>query len=295
MTPEEPVVRVYDNLLNARPFTHSWMPEHTFPIGDATLADRDALRGLAGIEVHFNDPLSDELGFAHDLLLGEPERCYLYTAEPTSAPRSRVRSYKGLFWRDSAIQRSGAVEAELEVGQSYTHLVGIAPVTAHTLPECAKRFSDGQSSFIVASASPQRLSAAFAETVLLRCGPPLPGSTYANYLRLVLLVCPGGERVYRMGGYSGHGDADVQILMRQTDLPAVRQRVTTLLERTSEITRFGLLVQAMLGPEDMPGEESFDFVVCTPARLAERLREQDHVTARHHIIVPRYDCHSFIP
>ena len=59
--------------------------------------------------------------------------------------------------------------------------------------------------------------------------------------------------------------------------------------RPIDPTRFGLLVQAMVGPEDMPGEESFDFIVCTPGWLAERLREQDYVTARHHIIFARYD------
>jgi Immunity protein 8 len=53
--------------------------------------------------------------------------------------------------------------------------------------------------------------------------------------------------------------------------------------------RFAILVQAMIGPEGDEGEESFDFLVCTPEWLADRVADEGHEFGRHHLIVARYD------
>lgn len=52
---------------------------------------------------------------------------------------------------------------------------------------------------------------------------------------------------------------------------------------------FGLLLQVLLGPEGQEGEESFDFVVCTPAWLRERHGANGVIPTRHHILVFEYD------
>lgn len=52
---------------------------------------------------------------------------------------------------------------------------------------------------------------------------------------------------------------------------------------------FGILVEAMIGPRDGPGEESFDFVLCTPSWLARLVAEERIVYGRHYLFVARYD------
>lgn len=52
---------------------------------------------------------------------------------------------------------------------------------------------------------------------------------------------------------------------------------------------FGILVQAMFGPENSEGEESFDIVVCTPAWLERQLKANGIIDARHHLIVGEFD------
>jgi hypothetical protein len=52
---------------------------------------------------------------------------------------------------------------------------------------------------------------------------------------------------------------------------------------------FGFLLQIMIGPEDGPGEESFDVYVCTPKWLMAKHGNGDIVEGTHMLIVFRYD------
>ena len=52
---------------------------------------------------------------------------------------------------------------------------------------------------------------------------------------------------------------------------------------------FSILIQAMFGPSDGAGQESFDFILCTPAWLATEAQRVGVVDGRHHLIVETYD------
>jgi hypothetical protein len=52
---------------------------------------------------------------------------------------------------------------------------------------------------------------------------------------------------------------------------------------------FSFLLQAMIGPEDQEGEESFSIQVCTPDWLKSRHSETDILFGRHMILVFDYD------
>lgn len=56
--------------------------------------------------------------------------------------------------------------------------------------------------------------------------------------------------------------------------------------------RHHLLLQAMFGPEDGEGEESFDIVVCDPDWLADRVTKEGIVWTRHHLVVDRFDINE---
>lgn len=53
-------------------------------------------------------------------------------------------------------------------------------------------------------------------------------------------------------------------------------------------SRFSVLVQALIGPAEQAGEESFDFVFCTPLWLADQLEREQYVMGRHHVLVSHY-------
>jgi hypothetical protein len=53
---------------------------------------------------------------------------------------------------------------------------------------------------------------------------------------------------------------------------------------------FGFLLQALIGPADGPGEESFDFVVCTPDWFAANQMAGQSIRSGHHtLFVGAYD------
>lgn len=53
--------------------------------------------------------------------------------------------------------------------------------------------------------------------------------------------------------------------------------------------RFGFLLRILVGPENGPGDESFDVLVCTPLWLLERHSRDEIIEGRHMLIMFEYD------
>ena len=54
-------------------------------------------------------------------------------------------------------------------------------------------------------------------------------------------------------------------------------------------TNFAFLLQVLAGPQGASGDESFNLEVCTPGWIARRLRTENVMIGRHHLIVADYD------
>jgi hypothetical protein len=52
--------------------------------------------------------------------------------------------------------------------------------------------------------------------------------------------------------------------------------------------RFAFLVQMLAGPAGEPGEESFQFEVCTPGWLQDQVRREGPMSGRHHVVVDTF-------
>ncbi|MGW2660734.1 immunity 8 family protein [Nocardia tengchongensis] len=53
--------------------------------------------------------------------------------------------------------------------------------------------------------------------------------------------------------------------------------------------RFMFLVQMIAGPAGEPGDESFQFEVCTPGWLHDQVQREGPMTGRHRVIVDHFD------
>lgn len=56
-----------------------------------------------------------------------------------------------------------------------------------------------------------------------------------------------------------------------------------------ETAEWAVEVRLLAGPEDGPGEESFDITVCSVAWLASRARASGPVDGRHHLFMESFD------
>lgn len=50
-----------------------------------------------------------------------------------------------------------------------------------------------------------------------------------------------------------------------------------------------VVLRLVAGPDDGPGEESFDVTVCSPAWLASRVRRDGLFDGRHHLVAEKFD------
>lgn len=57
----------------------------------------------------------------------------------------------------------------------------------------------------------------------------------------------------------------------------------------ADATCFGILVQAMFGPVDAEGEESFELIICNPKWLERQIAIKGIIVGIHHLIVDEYD------
>ncbi|HEX8990235.1 MAG TPA: immunity 8 family protein [Anaerolineales bacterium] len=56
-----------------------------------------------------------------------------------------------------------------------------------------------------------------------------------------------------------------------------------------EADNFRILVQALIGPLGSKGQESFDFVICTPKWIENEVERQGHLFGKAHLVVKEYD------
>ena len=62
--------------------------------------------------------------------------------------------------------------------------------------------------------------------------------------------------------------------------------------RPSDAEDFCVLIQAMFGPENSEGEESFDFLLCTPQWLVRKMKEEAVLPGRHYLFIKQYDINA---
>lgn len=79
--------------------------------------------------------------------------------------------------------------------------------------------------------------------------------------------------------------------LRRLHSPDIDDLASYRPERPDE---FGFLLQMLVGPENGPGEESFDVVVCTPRWLEKKHNPQEMLIGRHYLLVFEYDYNRLL-
>jgi hypothetical protein len=227
---ESPTVMSYSELSGATDFIYRWLPQFTFEIDPANVPQCRAIAGTAGIEVHFPSAVWNHLGFVADLLVGSGRKAIVFLIEHRSAVRSRVRSHKGLFSGSASIREGEHLETEVALSGAYTHFVGMAHVSNSNARDCAQLLSDGTRAFALLAVDDMPLSSELAGLALSGIGQ-LPGPANLNYAAVITSIAADDSWILRLAGYSGDGDADVQLFVPRDDLLTAEGVVRALLKR----------------------------------------------------------------
>lgn len=64
--------------------------------------------------------------------------------------------------------------------------------------------------------------------------------------------------------------------------------------KQAEGSSFGFLLQIFIGPENSPGEETFDVTICSPEWLVQNLEKDRFLIGRHYLISKNFDYENFL-
>lgn len=113
-------------------------------------------------------------------------------------------------------------------------------------------------------------------------GGPRDPAAWSDWLNSVGCV----KALPRGGGDRGKHEHGMRAVIRRFHSPDLHD-----LDRDvpADPRRFAILVQVMVGPDDGPGEESFDVTVCTPQWVSDEAARRGVVHLRDHVVVDRWD------
>jgi hypothetical protein len=184
-------------------FEVGWFPQ------DIADDDKDKAQDIYCLEVRIDgleddDELDEQAiqiltRIAWRLSDGVLGRAYLVLVEPRSLPRSRIRTYKGLFPYKGQIKQGEYIEFEfeLEAHPGWFFFVGMAPITKNNRDECFALTRDFTRAFVLIS-SEQTTSVYtrdFLESII-SCLSARRMSISIEYMKLIPMICSQGLAVF---------------------------------------------------------------------------------------------------
>lgn len=228
------MLRQYPDLLQASAFLHAWKLPDTFPIDTISVQAKKQLQQIQGIEVVFAGTQGEEDRF--DALLDTffqyvtktvfafSMPAYLFICEPEMAIKSRLRSYKGIFYQSKLYRSPRTLEHEVDRADNLSIILGMIALSEDNISNALDFFLQSDRSFIISSTDEKVFTQAFLVTIA-QSVLQFPYYAKINYLELVLRQCTQGDIIYRMGGDGGDQEISLQIFLHRDQTESVVQRL----------------------------------------------------------------------
>jgi hypothetical protein len=170
--------------------------------------NKDKARDIYCLEVRIDglgdDNLLDEQAvemlhrIAWKLCDGRLGAAYLVFFEHTQLPRSRLRSYKGVFPYKGQIKQGEYIEFEFELEKGVTFFAGMTPITKDNRGECFSLTGSLVWGFVVLSGGQTTsiYSREFLESIIPCLDTDTRGGVRINSLKLIPMVCSQGLAVF---------------------------------------------------------------------------------------------------
>jgi hypothetical protein len=202
---------------------------------DLTDDNKDKARDIYCLEVRIDglrdDDLLDEQAvemlhrIAWKLCDGRLGAAYLVFFEHTQLPRSRLRSYKGVFPYKGQIKQGEYIEFEFELEKELTFFAGMNPITKDNRDECFSLTGSFWRGFVVLSGlqTTNIYSREFLESII-----PCLNTKWGisvNSLKLIPMACSQGLVVFSFGSDGGEDQRNISLFFNREIINLV-QRAT---------------------------------------------------------------------
>lgn len=194
---------LHSDLENEEIFEVGWFPQH-LEAGDKAKAESlrcleiriDGLRNNDGL---YSDATQTLTEIAWQLCSANLGKAYLVLAEDQLLPKSKVRTYKGLFSNKGQIKRGDNTEWEVELDEGWSFFVGMAPITEANRDESLLLASYFFRAFILFST--EQTISPNGRNFLKSIVPYLDvkGTIWVNYMKLIPGLCRDGLVIISFG------------------------------------------------------------------------------------------------
>jgi hypothetical protein len=222
----------HSDLANEEIFEAGWFPKYL------EADDKGKAKALRGLEIRIDGLRNDDELFddathtlteaAWRLCKENLYRAYLVLIEDQPLPKSKVRTYKGMFPNKGMIKQGNYIEEEVELDENQSFYMGMAPITEANKDECLSLASYFFRAFILLS-SKQEIDI-YGRDFLKSIIPCLDvkGTIWINYMKLIPRVCIDGQAVLYFGFHDPCGDyANVRLFFHR-DMESLVQKIANL-------------------------------------------------------------------
>jgi hypothetical protein len=152
---------------------------------------------------------------------------YLVFCEHTQLPRSRLRSYKGVFPYKGLIKQGEYIEFEFELEKGLTFFAGMTPITKDNRDECFPLAGGFWQGFIVLSGiqTTNIYSREFLESIIPCLDTDTRGGIRINSLKLIPMACSQGLIVFSFGSDGSEDNRNISLFFNR-EIKNLVQRAT---------------------------------------------------------------------
>ncbi len=197
---------LYSHLEASEFFEVGWFPQY---LADA---DKDKAQNIYCLEVRIdglgnNDELDEQAiqiltKIAWQLSNGVVGRAYLILVEDQSHPKSRLKTYKGLFPYKGQIKQGDYIEFEFELKThpGWFFFAGMAPITENNRDECFALARNSMQAFVLTSMGQTTdvYNREFIESII-PCLNARRMSISIDYMKLIPMLCSQSLMVFSFG------------------------------------------------------------------------------------------------
>jgi hypothetical protein len=199
--------------------------------------NKDKARDIYCLEVRIDglrdDDLLDEQAvktlhrIARKLCDGRLGAAYLVFFEHTQLPKSRLRSYKGVFPYKGQIKQGEYIEFEFELEAGLAFFAGMTPITKDNRDECFPLAGSFWQGFIVLSGiqTTNIYSREFLESIIPCLDTYTRGGISINSLKLIPMACSQGLIVFSFGSDGSEDHRNISLFFNR-EIKSLVQRAT---------------------------------------------------------------------